>query len=131
MRPKPPPNAIATTRRAIVPAAKETAAAGIGPMSRPSAELIGACMAKPAPTASVSKIAVPRSTTPTLQAPPRSNPATPQPSAVDVGRRSKPHRGAAPTGAVPRAATGRRAAGRLLLRQQADQRVVLGHADLR
>ena len=47
-----------------VPAAKETVAAGIGPMSRPSAELIGACMAKPAPTASVRAMALPRSTPP-------------------------------------------------------------------
>src|SRR5688500_15062643 len=67
MRPKPPPNATATTNSAIVPAAKETVAAGLGPMSLPSAELIGACMAKPAPTASVRAMAVPRSTTPKLQ----------------------------------------------------------------
>src|SRR4051794_22639678 len=71
MRPKPPPKASATMNSMIVPAAKETVAAGIGPMSRPSAELIGACMAKPAPTASVRAMALPRSIAPTLQALPR------------------------------------------------------------
>ena len=45
----------------IVPTANETAAAGIAPMSRPSAELIGACIAKPAPTAIVRATAVPLS----------------------------------------------------------------------
>src|SRR5215218_1229309 len=47
---------------ATVPAPKETTAAGSGPMSFPSAELIGAWAAKPAPTASVSTMAVPLST---------------------------------------------------------------------
>src|SRR5215204_4996954 len=67
MRPKPPPNASATTNSMTVPAANDTVAAGIGPMSRPRAELIGACMANPAPTASVRAMADPRSIAPTLQ----------------------------------------------------------------
>src|SRR5690349_9599330 len=86
MRPKPPPKASATKKSITVPAAKETVAAGIGPMSRPSAALIGACVANPAPTARVRAMAVPRSIALTLSRLPR---------------------------------------------QQADQRVAAGHADLR
>jgi len=55
-------------------AANETVAAGIGPMSRPSAELIGACIAKPAPTARVRAMAIPRSIAPTLQTHPPTTP---------------------------------------------------------
>src|SRR4051812_393510 len=59
-----------------VPAAKLTVAAGSGPMSRPSAELIGACMANAPPTAIVSVTARPRSMRPSYRdAGPRGAPA--------------------------------------------------------